>query len=72
MKLVDDWDQVLKKAWSVRYMAVAALFSGIEVALPYLVDDFPHGVFAALSAIFTGAAFIARIVAQKEMGVGDN
>lgn len=42
-------------------------FSGVEVVFPLFVDAFPRGLFAALSALFTGAAFVARILAQRNM-----
>ena len=65
MKLIDDWKKILKKAWSVRLLVIAGLLSGVEIILPLLVDSFPKGVFAALSFVFTAAAFVARIVAQN-------
>lgn len=69
MKLYPNWRDILRKAWSVRLMLVAALLSGIEVAVPifYTAADFPPGVFAAASAMVTAAALVARIVAQKDV-----
>lgn len=69
--LIANWREVLKRAWSVRWIVLAGIFSGLEVFLP-LIDgyiDMPRGVFAALSAVATCAAFISRILAQK--GVSD-
>ena len=65
MKMLDDWKTILKKAWSIRLMLIAGILSGIEVVLPLFIDTFPRGVFAILSILFTGAAFVARIMAQK-------
>ncbi|MEO3997169.1 hypothetical protein [Mesorhizobium sp. CAU 1732] len=67
MKPVPDWRRVLRRAWSVRLMILAALLSGVEVVLPFLGDRLPvsAGVFAALSGIATAGAFAARFVAQK-------
>lgn len=49
-------------------MALAAMLSGAEVALPLVGDSvFPVGVLAILSALATGGAFVARIVAQRDM-----
>ena len=31
--LIDDWHRVLRRAWSVRLMLLAAVLSGLEVAL---------------------------------------
>lgn len=65
--LIDNWWQVLKRAWSIRWIALAGLFSGLEVALP-LIDgylDIPRGLLAGLSGFATFAAFISRILVQK-------
>lgn len=67
MKLRDDWSIILHRAWSVRFMALAAILSGVEVALPFFAGEMPQGVFAALSAVAVGGAFVARLVAQKDM-----
>ncbi len=67
MKLYDDWKVILKKAWSIRFMILAAVLSGIEVALPYFEEAIPQGLFAGLSALAVSAAFVARLVAQKDV-----
>lgn len=48
-------------------MALAAILSGVEVALPFLphVLPIPLGAFAALSGLATAGAFAARLIAQK-------
>lgn len=73
MKPVANWRAVLTRAWSVRFIVLAALLSGAEVALPFLdgVLPVPPGVFAGLSALATGGAFLARLVAQKEFDNAD-
>lgn len=73
MRLVDDWQWIVGKAWSVRLIVIAALLSGLEVGLSvvtsYSIDlGIPTGVFAALSGLVTLAAFVARFVAQKRTG----
>lgn len=65
--LIHNWRQVLKRAWSVRLIIAAGLLSGAEAALPLLPLPIPAGIFAALSAGTTAAAFIARLLAQKDM-----
>lgn len=65
MKLVHNWRDVLRKAWSVRWMVVAALLSGLEVALPFFAESFPRGLFAAGSFVTVAGAFVARFIAQK-------
>lgn len=67
VKLSANWKQVLKKAWSIRFMIAAGTLSGVEVALPFFASAMPHGVFATLSGISVGAAFVARLVAQKDV-----
>lgn len=65
MQLIPDWKDVLKSAWSVRLIILAALFSGAEVALPFLGDFIEPGIMAGLSALATAGAFLTRILAQK-------
>lgn len=65
MKLLPDWKQILRKAWSIRLIVVAGLLSGLEVALPFLSEAMPRGLFAGLSMVVVGGAFISRIVAQN-------
>lgn len=67
MKLYDNWKEIIRKAWSVRFMLIAGILSGCEVALPLIGDAIPRNIFAALSFIFVSAAFVARLVAQKDV-----
>lgn len=67
MKLRTDWRNTLRKAWSIRFMLLAGLLSGVEVAMPFFADGMPQGTFAALSGLCVGAAFVARLVAQKDV-----
>lgn len=69
MKPVSNWRRVLKRAWSIRLIVMAGILSGLEIVLPYFEPAVPPGVFAGLSALATGGAFVARIVVQK--GVSD-
>lgn len=70
--LVHNWRQVLKRAWSVRLMLIAGLLSGLEFAIPYLDGyvDIPPRLFALLSGLTVAAAFIARLLAQKDVADG--
>jgi hypothetical protein len=65
MKLVSNWRRVLRRAWSVRLMILAALLSGAEVALPFMGEVIEPGRLALFSALSTSGAFVARILAQK-------
>ena len=71
MRLSKNWKTIIKKAWSVRLLVLAALLSGVEVALPFFQDKFPRGPFAALSFIAVASAFVARLVAQQEFADED-
>jgi len=67
VKLYDNWREILRRSWSLRFILIAGALSGCEVALPLIGDRFEPGVFAGLSAAFTCAAFVARLVAQKDI-----
>ena len=62
-----DWKQILQKAWSVRLIILAGIFTGLEVVVPLLNDAFPRNTFAVLSGITTAAALIARVMMQRNM-----
>lgn len=65
MRLYDNWREILRRSWSLRFIIAAGILSGCEMALPFMGDQFSPGVLAGLSFVFTAAAFIARLVAQK-------
>ncbi len=69
MKLVADWRDVIRHAWSIRLMLLAGLLSGLEAVLPLIPGllPIPVGIFAAISLATVAAAFIARIVAQQPL-----
>lgn len=70
MKLLSNWRDILRNAWSVRLLILAGLLSAAEVALPLIRELYmvPAGLFAVLSAIATGGALLARLLAQKSIG----
>lgn len=65
MKLVENWRELLRKAWSLRLMLLAAILSGVEIVLPFFSEAIPRGVFAVLSFFTVAGAFAARLMAQK-------
>jgi hypothetical protein len=69
VKLLPDWREIIRDAWSIRLIIIAGILSGLEVAIaltgPALFGIRP-GTFAALSGLVTMAAFVARLIAQKE------
>ena len=67
MTLSDDWKEVLQKAWSIRFLIVAFVLTAAEVVLPFFIDSLPRGIFAALSGLTVAGAFVARLLAQRNM-----
>ncbi|CAB4326609.1 hypothetical protein [Brucella sp. 191011898] len=68
MKLVSDWRWVLRYAWSIRLLIAAGILTGLEAVLPYLADTslIPDRWFRLLMFVVTIAAFMARIISQKD------
>jgi hypothetical protein len=69
MRLVDEWRWLVRRAWSVRLLAIAAALSGLEVTIQVMIGfsitpPIDPGIFAILSGLVTVAALIARFVAQ--------
>ena len=67
LALYDNWKDIVRRAWSIRFIILAGLLTGCEVVLPLFSDAIPAGLFAFLSFIAVTAAFISRIVAQKDL-----
>lgn len=64
-KLATDWKRTLKRAWSVRFMVLALVFSAVEVILPLFIDDMPRLLFAGLTIVAVVGAFWSRLVVQN-------
>jgi uncharacterized integral membrane protein len=67
MKLTSDWAAILRHAWSVRLMLLAALFDLIELVLPFFQTQIPPGLFIGFSGLACVGALIARLVHQKRL-----
>jgi hypothetical protein len=52
-------------------MALAAVLSAAEFALPFLAGGAPSGKLAALAAVVSLAAFGARLIAQADVSGDD-
>lgn len=66
---VQHFGRVFKRAWSIRLILLAGLFSGLEIALP-IIDQWlylPRGLFAGLSGFTSMAALVSRLVAQQSV-----
>ena len=71
MELVEDWQLILRRAWSIKFSILAAVFGGLEVAVQMLEPDFaPRGVMASIAALISVGAVGARVLAQKEIPHG--
>ena len=73
MKLAYNWADILKRAWSIRIMAVAFVLTSIEAILPFIDPEriVHRGLFAAASALVIPAAFVARVMAQRGITNGE-
>jgi hypothetical protein len=65
--LYSNWKDIVKKAWSIRFIILAGLLSGAEVILPFFADSIPQGLFAVLTLLAVSGAFISRIVVQRDL-----
>jgi hypothetical protein len=63
--LVPNWKAVLKKAWSIRLWALAAVFETSGVVLPLFVDIMPKWAFSLLALVTAAGGIWARLVEQK-------
>lgn len=67
MQLIEDWDRVLKRAWSIKFTAISIVLSGAEVVVQiWQPAHIPNGLFAGLAGMVSVGAGIARLLAQKE------
>lgn len=66
MKLHDEWRWIRTHSWSFRFMVAAFMLSALETFLSLIAhtNHLPPVLFAFVSSIVTGAAFIARLLAQ--------
>lgn len=66
--LIDNWDEVLKRAWSVKFNILAALLGAAEVIVQLLQPaDVPSGLLAGLGTVVSFLTPGIRVLAQKEL-----
>ena len=70
LKLAPNWWTILTKAWSMYFMAFAALLSGLEAAIAAYPDLFlslgmspGYAALATMAVIFLG--MLSRLMAQR-------
>lgn len=69
MKLIPEWRRVMRKAWSVRLMALAGVLTGCEAVIQTIGPDaIPVPAWARPLVVLgvIGGAFVARIMAQPD------
>lgn len=64
MKIKDNWRVILRKAWSVKFMVLAALFDGLASVWFVMSDAVPTPAFMAIGVGLNLAGVLARIVKQ--------
>ena len=70
MHLYSNWRTILRRAWSIRFIALAAGLSGLEaVAMVVGIDWLPLPAEWRMVVLFgvIAAAFVARLVAQRDV-----
>jgi len=68
-RLLPDWRDILRRAWSTRLILLAGLLTGCEAVLSAMGTEWlPVPVWARMVILFgvLGAAFVARLLAQKD------
>lgn len=64
--VVKNWRKLIKRAWSLRLMGLAAILTGAEACIPVLEPYINQQLFALIMFGLISSAFVARLVAQKE------
>ncbi len=67
MTLLVDWRKILRRAWSMRFMALAIVVTILEAVLPIYGDTIPRGIFSIATAIAIAGGMVSRVVAQKNL-----
>lgn len=74
MKLIENWREILRKAWSFKLIVLSSVLSGAEVGMPYIqvaiepLQLIQPGTFALLAVLTSSAAAVARVLAQPVKG----
>lgn len=67
--IIKNWRAVLIRAFSVRFLLLASIFSGLEAALPF-IDEFvsiPRGLFAIMTFVSVAGGLITRFIVQEHL-----
>lgn len=67
IKLLPDWRDILKTAWSVKFLVAAGLVSFAETVMQIAGTALlPTGFAPAIVGILSSLGILARVLAQKE------
>lgn len=67
MTLLPEWKDILKRAWSVKFLTLAAVLSGCETIMQLGGSAFlPQWVVPAVVGLLSAFGILARVLAQKE------
>lgn len=66
VQLRDDWVNLIKKTWSVRFSLLASLLAAVQLGMQALLENPPidNKVFVALYILVSAAAGYSRLVTQ--------
>ena len=70
LALYDNWRTILRKSWNLKFVGLAAVLNGCEAVVTVTgVDWLPFPAWARLALLFVviAAAFVARLVAQRDV-----
>lgn len=65
--LIEDAKLIFKKAWSIRLALLSAVFSVLEVGLPFFTDILPPGAMASLAIVSSVGSVIMRLIYQPAL-----
>lgn len=70
--LAPNWKAIVKRAWSIRLIALAALVDGLSIAWPLFEDYMPIDRlwFAVIALMLNIGAFYARLKFQRNLRGG--
>jgi len=64
VNLIDDWQALAPRLWSIRLALLAAALGAMEVALPLFQTVIPPMWFGVASVVVGIGSAIARLIAQ--------
>ena len=65
--LLPDWQNILRRAWSIRFSILATVFTTVEVLVPVFGEALPRGMFVLLALAASIGATVSRLLAQPGM-----